>query len=124
MQSSSIVHGKDCDRGALVGAQEWQPVSARLLDSRLIFRTSGWHAVRLCAVSGPADRQLRAAASGSARAGEDRARTMGHASISTTLNIYTHVVDASHRAAIESLEQRLSPTVPKSQKADTPSESL
>jgi len=26
---------------------------------------------------------------------------LGHASISTTLNIYTHVVDASHRAAIE-----------------------
>jgi len=46
------------------------------------------------------------------------------ASIQTTLNIYTHVVDASHRAAIESLEQRLFPTVPKSQKADTPSESL
>jgi integrase len=49
---------------------------------------------------------------------------LGHASIQTTLNIYTHVVDASHRAAIESLEQRLFPTVPKSQKADTPSESL
>lgn len=27
---------------------------------------------------------------------------MAHASIQTTLNIYTHVVDASHRAAIES----------------------
>lgn len=26
---------------------------------------------------------------------------LGHASISTTLNIYTHVVDASHRKAIE-----------------------
>src|SRR5712692_7456458 len=49
---------------------------------------------------------------------------LGHASIQTTLNIYTHVVDASHRAAIESLEQRLFPTVPKSPKADTPSESL
>jgi integrase len=49
---------------------------------------------------------------------------LGHASIQTTLNIYTHVVDASHRAAIESLEQRLFPTVFKSQKADTPSESL
>ena len=34
------------------------------------------------------------------------------------------VVDASQRAAIESLEQRLFPTVPKSQRADTPSESL
>jgi integrase len=32
---------------------------------------------------------------------------LGHASIQTTLNIYTHVVDASRRAAIESLEQRL-----------------
>ena len=42
---------------------------------------------------------------------------LGHASIQTTLNIYTHVVDASHRAAIESLEQRLFPTVPKSRKA-------
>ncbi|HEX3643961.1 MAG TPA: tyrosine-type recombinase/integrase, partial [Vicinamibacterales bacterium] len=43
---------------------------------------------------------------------------LGHASIQTTLNIYTHVVDASHRAAIESLEERLFPTVPKSQEAD------
>src|SRR5207249_6163401 len=49
---------------------------------------------------------------------------LGHASIQRTLNIYTHVVDASHRAAIEQLEQRLFPTVPKSPKADTPSESL
>ena len=49
---------------------------------------------------------------------------LGHASIQTTLNIYTHVVDASHRAAIESLEQRLFPTVPKSQKADTPPDAL
>ena len=30
-----------------------------------------------------------------------------HASISTTLNIYTHVVDASHRQAVEDVEQRL-----------------
>ena len=43
----------------------------------------------------------------------------GHASISTTLNIYTHVVDASNRQAIEALERQLFPTVPKSQKADT-----
>jgi len=34
-------------------------------------------------------------------------------SISTTLNIYTHVVDASHRKAIEALERKLFPTVPK-----------
>lgn len=32
---------------------------------------------------------------------------LGHASISTTLNIYTHVVDASHRKAVEALEERL-----------------
>jgi integrase len=32
---------------------------------------------------------------------------LGHASISTTLNIYTHVVDASHRKAVEDLEDRL-----------------
>lgn len=39
---------------------------------------------------------------------------LGHASISTTLNIYTHVVDASHRKAIEALERELFPSVPKS----------
>jgi hypothetical protein len=43
---------------------------------------------------------------------------LGHASVQTTLNIYTHVVEASHRAAIEQLERQLFPTVPKSQKAD------
>ena len=32
---------------------------------------------------------------------------LGHASISTTLNIYTHVVDASHRRAVEDVERRL-----------------
>ena len=32
---------------------------------------------------------------------------LGHASISTTLNIYTHVVDTSHRKAIEDVEDRL-----------------
>jgi integrase len=32
---------------------------------------------------------------------------LGHASISTTLNIYTHVVDASHRTAVEAIEDRL-----------------
>src|SRR5260221_10774920 len=48
---------------------------------------------------------------------------LGHASISTTLNIYTHVVDASHRQAIEALERQLFPTVPKSQEADTASAS-
>ena len=37
---------------------------------------------------------------------------LGHSSISTTLNIYTHVGDASHRKAIEALERELFPTVP------------
>ena len=32
---------------------------------------------------------------------------LGHASIATTLNIYTHVVDASHRSAVEAVEGRL-----------------
>jgi integrase len=32
---------------------------------------------------------------------------LGHASVSTTLNIYTHVVDASHRKAVEEVEERL-----------------
>jgi integrase len=32
---------------------------------------------------------------------------LGHSSISTTLNIYTHAVDASHRRAIEALEREL-----------------
>ena len=29
------------------------------------------------------------------------------ARVSTTLNIYTHVVDASHRSAVEAVEDRL-----------------
>ncbi len=33
---------------------------------------------------------------------------LGHASISTTLNIYTHVVEASHRIAVEAVEDRCS----------------
>jgi integrase len=32
---------------------------------------------------------------------------LGHASISTTLGIYTHVVDGSHRAAVAAVEERL-----------------
>ena len=32
---------------------------------------------------------------------------LGHASVSTTLSIYTHVVDASHRKAVEEVEERL-----------------
>ena len=46
---------------------------------------------------------------------------LGHASIQTTLNIYTHIVDASHRAAIEQLERQLFPAVPKPQETDTAS---
>jgi integrase len=43
---------------------------------------------------------------------------LGHASVQTTLNIYTHVVDGSHRQAIEQLERKLFPSVPKSQEGD------
>ena len=32
---------------------------------------------------------------------------LGHASISTTLNIYTHTIAASHREAVEAVESRL-----------------
>jgi hypothetical protein len=32
---------------------------------------------------------------------------LGYASISTTLSIYTDVVDASHRKAVEEVEERL-----------------
>ena len=32
---------------------------------------------------------------------------LGHASIATTLNVYTHAVDASHRKAIEAVEREL-----------------
>src|SRR5688572_11801094 len=42
---------------------------------------------------------------------------LGHASIQTTLNIYTHVVSASHRQAIEAVERQLfelDPNGPKS----------
>lgn len=30
---------------------------------------------------------------------------LGHASASTTLGIYTHIIDASHRSAVEALEE-------------------
>lgn len=32
---------------------------------------------------------------------------LGHGSIATTLSIYTHVVDESHRAAVTAVEERL-----------------
>jgi integrase len=42
---------------------------------------------------------------------------LGHASIQTTLNIYTHVVDASHRKAIEAVERELVALVPNGPKS-------
>jgi integrase len=48
---------------------------------------------------------------------------LGHSSISTTLNIYTHVVDASHRKAIEALERELFPTVPQLPDGTKPADS-
>ena len=47
---------------------------------------------------------------------------LGHASVTTTLNIYTHVVDASHRQAIEAVERASFPTVPKS--SDLPEQTV
>ena len=38
---------------------------------------------------------------------------LGHASVETTLNFYTHVIPDTHRRAIESLEEALFPVVPK-----------
>jgi len=38
---------------------------------------------------------------------------LGHASIETTFNIYTHVVDSEHRKAICALDRLLFPNVPK-----------
>ena len=32
---------------------------------------------------------------------------LGHASLSSTLNVYTHVVEASPRSAVEAVEDRL-----------------
>jgi integrase len=45
---------------------------------------------------------------------------LGHSSISMTLNIYTHVVDASHRKATEALGREVVPTVPKFPDAPKP----
>jgi integrase len=38
---------------------------------------------------------------------------LGHATVETTLNFYTHAIPDTHRRAIESLEQALFPVVPK-----------
>src|SRR5262249_26467855 len=40
-------------------------------------------------------------------------KQLGHATIETTLNVYTHVVQDTHRKAIENLERVLFPNVPK-----------
>jgi len=37
---------------------------------------------------------------------------LGHASVETTLNIYTHAIPESHRLAVENLERALFPVVP------------
>jgi integrase len=37
---------------------------------------------------------------------------LGHATLETTLNIYTHVIPATHRRAVERLERVLFPNVP------------
>lgn len=38
---------------------------------------------------------------------------LGHASVDTTLRVYTHVVETTRRKAIEDLERVLFPSVPK-----------
>jgi hypothetical protein len=73
--------------------------------------------------------ELNSLTAGSGQRTYDRARhhvsgTDIHASISTTLNIYTHVVDASHRQAIESVERQLFPSVPKLEEPDTVSDAV
>jgi integrase len=40
-------------------------------------------------------------------------KQLGHATVETTLNFYTHAIPDTHRRAIESLEQALFPVVPK-----------
>ena len=43
---------------------------------------------------------------------------LGHASISTTLNIYTHTIPASHREAVEAVEERLFVVAPSGPKLE------
>ena len=38
---------------------------------------------------------------------------LGHTTVETTLNFYTHAIPDTHRRAIESLEEALFPVVPK-----------
>lgn len=40
-------------------------------------------------------------------------KQLGHAAISTTLNVYTHAIPETHRRAVEDLERVLFPSVPK-----------
>jgi len=40
-------------------------------------------------------------------------KQLGHATVETTLNIYTHAIPETHRRAVEDLERVLSPNVPK-----------
>src|SRR6266436_4407464 len=42
---------------------------------------------------------------------------LGHATVETTLNFYTHAIPDTHRRAIERLEQALFPVVPKCSQA-------
>jgi hypothetical protein len=45
-------------------------------------------------------------------------KRLGHATVETTLNFYTHAIPDTHRRAIESLEQALFPVVPKCSQVD------
>ena len=40
-------------------------------------------------------------------------KQLGHATVETTLNIYTHAIPETHRRAVEDLERVLFPNVPK-----------
>jgi integrase len=43
---------------------------------------------------------------------------LGHATVETTLNLYTHTIPGTHRRAVEALEKVLFPNVPKSDETD------
>ncbi len=38
---------------------------------------------------------------------------LGHATVETTLSVYTHAIPETHRQAVENLERVLFPNVPK-----------
>jgi integrase len=50
---------------------------------------------------------------GKARRAKIAQQQLGHATVETTLNFYTHAIPDTHRRAIERLEEVLSPVVPK-----------